>query len=112
MSFISSATTVLATDIPSDTGGPYVVAAYLVFLVLLAVYVAIMAQRLLKIGKKADELAARLDHVQNAGAGAVQGDTHGAHAHAVGGTVTSDPLAKGGDAGAVTPAQPTAGASS
>jgi hypothetical protein len=66
----------LAADIPSDTGGPYVVAAYVVFLVLIAIYVAIMAQRLTKISKTAAELEARLSHVQSAGAGTVQGDVH------------------------------------
>jgi type II secretory pathway component PulM len=66
----------LAADIPNDTGGPYVVAAYVVFLVLIAIYVAIMAQRLTKISKTAAELEARLAHVQGAGAGAVQGDVH------------------------------------
>lgn len=113
MSLLSSTVSVIASDIPNDTGGPYVVAAYVVFLVLLAVYVAIMAQRLSGIAKKADDLAARLDHVESAGAGAVQGNTHGAHAHAPAGGVTpATPAASGGNAAAVTPAQPTAGASS
>lgn len=63
--------------VPEDSGGPYVAAAYVVFLVLIAVYVAIMAQRLGRISKQAAELQERLAHVQGAGAGAVQGDVHG-----------------------------------
>lgn len=71
--------TVLAqsdTVVPEDSGGPYVIAAYVVFLVLVFVYVAIMAQRLTKISKMADDLEARLDGLQHSasqGAGAVQG---------------------------------------
>lgn len=64
-----------ADTIPEDSGGPYVIAAYLVFLVLVFVYVAIMAQRLQKIAKTADDLERRLDgldHAQHQGAGAVQ----------------------------------------
>lgn len=74
-----SLSTVLAqsdTMIPEDSGGPYVIAAYVVFLVLVVVYVAIMAQRLTKISKMADDLEARLDgldHSAHQGAGAVQG---------------------------------------
>lgn len=45
-----------ASTIPSDVGGPYVVAAYLVFLVLTVTYVAIMARRLTGLVRKADEL--------------------------------------------------------
>ncbi len=65
-----------ADTIPEDSGGPYVIAAYLVFLVLILVYVAIMAQRLQKISKQADDLERRLegiDHAQHQGAGPVQG---------------------------------------
>lgn len=65
-----------ADTIPDDSGGPYVIAAYLVFLVVILVYVAIMAQRLQRISKQADDLERRLDgvaHAQHQGAGAVQG---------------------------------------
>ena len=65
-----------ADTIPGDSGGPYVIAAYVVFFVLVFVYVAIMAQRLTKISKIADDLEARLDGLEHAGhqgAGAVQG---------------------------------------
>lgn len=67
-----------ADTIPEDSGGPYVIAAYLVFFVLLLVYLAIMAQRLGRISKQADDLERRLDgidHAQHQGAGAVQGGT-------------------------------------
>lgn len=76
MSLVSTISSVNAVVIPEDSGGPYVIAAYMVFLVLIAVYVAIMAQRLTKISKQAAELEARLGHVQGQGAGAVQGDVH------------------------------------
>src|ERR1700712_4448177 len=47
--------------IPTDTSGRYVAAAYLVFFVLVVVYVAIMAQRLRKVERQADDILARLD---------------------------------------------------
>ncbi len=77
MSLVSFVPSAVGAVIPEDSGGPYVIAAYLVFLVLIAAYVAIMAQRLTKISKQAAELEQRIVHVQNAGAGAVQGDVHG-----------------------------------
>lgn len=46
--------------VPTDTSGRYVAAAYLVFFVLIAIYVAIMAQRLRRIQRMADDLQARL----------------------------------------------------
>ena len=63
--------------IPEDSGGPYVIAAYVVFLVMVVVYLAIMAQRLQRIAKTADELEARLDAMQSAG-GAPQTTTSSA----------------------------------
>lgn len=65
-----------ADTIPEDSGGPYVVAAYVVFLVIILVYVAIMAQRLSKVSRTAADLERRLegiDHAQHQGAGPVQG---------------------------------------
>lgn len=47
--------------VPTDKSGRYVAAAYLVFFVLIAVYVAIMAQRLRRIARMADDLQQRLD---------------------------------------------------
>ncbi len=65
-----------ASTIPDESGGAYVIAAYVVFLVLVVAYVAIMAQRLTRISKIADDLEARLDGLEHAGqqgAGVVQG---------------------------------------
>ena len=43
--------------LPLDDAGPYVAAAYLVFLALILIYVAIMAIRLSRIEKEIDDLA-------------------------------------------------------
>jgi hypothetical protein len=43
--------------LPLDDAGPYVAAAYLVFLGLILVYVAIMATRLSRLEKEIDEVA-------------------------------------------------------
>jgi hypothetical protein len=43
--------------LPLDDAGPYVAAAYLVFLGLILVYVAIMATRLWRVEKEIDEVA-------------------------------------------------------
>ena len=43
--------------LPLDDAGPYVAAAYLVFLALVLVYVAIMAAKLSRISREIDELA-------------------------------------------------------
>ena len=43
--------------LPLDDAGPYVAAAYLVFLALILTYVAIMAIRLSRIEKEIDDLA-------------------------------------------------------
>ena len=48
--------------LPLDDAGPYVAAAYLVFLALILIYVAIMATKLVRIERdlsELDELAAR-----------------------------------------------------
>ena len=42
---------------PLDDAGPYVAAAYLVFLGLILLYVAIMATRLSRVEKEIDEVA-------------------------------------------------------
>lgn len=49
-----------ASTIPEDSGGPYVVAAYVIFVVTVVVYLAIMAQRLRKVARQADELEQRV----------------------------------------------------
>jgi len=43
--------------LPLDDAGPYVAAAYLVFLTLILVYVAIMAGRLVRIQREIAELS-------------------------------------------------------
>jgi hypothetical protein len=43
--------------LPLDDAGPYVAAAYLVFLALILVYVAIMAAKLVRIEREVVELA-------------------------------------------------------
>jgi hypothetical protein len=43
--------------LPLDDAGPYVAAAYLVFLALILIYVAIMAGRLVRIARELDELS-------------------------------------------------------
>jgi hypothetical protein len=43
--------------LPLDDAGPYVAAAYLVFLALILIYVAIMAGKLARIGRELGEIA-------------------------------------------------------
>ena len=45
-----------APALPLDDAGPYVAAAYLVFLALILIYVAIMASKLARIGREVAEL--------------------------------------------------------
>jgi len=47
--------------LPLDDAGPYVAAAYLVFLALILVYVAIMASKLVRISRDLGELTEILD---------------------------------------------------
>jgi hypothetical protein len=42
--------------LPLDDAGPYVAAAYLVFLALILIYVAIMASKLVRIARELGEL--------------------------------------------------------
>jgi hypothetical protein len=42
--------------LPLDDAGPYVAAAYLVFLALILIYVAIMASKLVRIARELDEI--------------------------------------------------------
>ncbi len=48
--------------LPLDEAGKYVAAAYLVFLALLLIYVAIMAGRLSRLERDLSELNETLDH--------------------------------------------------
>jgi hypothetical protein len=47
--------------LPLDDAGPYVAAAYLVFLALILIYVAIMASKLVRISRDLGELTEILD---------------------------------------------------
>ena len=47
--------------LPLDDAGPYVAAAYLVFLALVLIYVAIMASKLSRIGREIEELSSHVD---------------------------------------------------
>ncbi len=47
--------------LPLDDAGPYVAAAYLVFLALILVYVSIMASKLVRIEREIGELARVVD---------------------------------------------------
>jgi hypothetical protein len=47
--------------LPLDDAGPYVAAAYLVFLALILIYVAIMAAKLVRIEREIVELADVVD---------------------------------------------------
>lgn len=73
-----------AVVVPEDSGGPYVIAAYVVFLTIVVIYVAIMARRLTALTRKADEIQERLDRrdaQQAAGTGAApNGESAGAPA--------------------------------
>ncbi len=54
--------------LPLDEAGKYVAAAYLVFVALLLVYVAIMASKLSRIEREVVELAELVEGRQDAGA--------------------------------------------
>ena len=47
---------VIASPLPFDTGAPYVAAAFLVFLALILLYVAIMAGKLSRIERELGDL--------------------------------------------------------
>jgi hypothetical protein len=47
--------------LPLDDAGPYVAAAYLVFLALILIYVAIMASKLARIARELGELSEIVD---------------------------------------------------
>jgi hypothetical protein len=47
--------------LPLDDAGPYVAAAYLVFLALILIYVAIMANKLVRIARELGEVAELLE---------------------------------------------------
>jgi hypothetical protein len=47
--------------LPLDDAGPYVAAAYLVFLALILIYVAIMASKLVRIARDLDDVTKLVD---------------------------------------------------
>jgi hypothetical protein len=51
--------------LPLDDAGPYVAAAYLVFLALILVYVAIMASKLVRIARDLDEVADLVERAES-----------------------------------------------
>jgi hypothetical protein len=55
--------------LPLHTAGPYVAAAYIVFLLVVLIYVAIMARKLLRNSRELQELRAQLEERQPTGAG-------------------------------------------
>jgi hypothetical protein len=58
--------------LPLDEAGKYVAAAYLVFLALILIYVAIMAAKLARIEREVVELAELVERKQDAAAPAPQ----------------------------------------
>lgn len=50
----------------ADTGGSYVAAAYLVFVIALFVYLAIMANKLVKMQRTLSEIRAKTESSQDA----------------------------------------------
>jgi hypothetical protein len=52
--------------LPLDDAGPYVAAAYLVFLALLLIYVAIMAGKLVRIARELGELTQLVERREQA----------------------------------------------
>ena len=55
--------------LPLHTAGPYVAAAYLVFLLIVLVYVLIMARKLMANSRELRELRRQFDERQHPGAG-------------------------------------------
>jgi hypothetical protein len=54
--------------LPLDDAGPYVAAAYLVFLALILIYVAIMASKLVRIARELTEITELVQQRQRAAA--------------------------------------------
>ncbi len=58
-----------APALPLHTAGPYVAAAYIVFLVIVLIYVGIMARRLTSNARELRDLRAQLEEREHTGAG-------------------------------------------
>ena len=67
--------------LPLDEAGRYVAAAYLVFLVILAVYLAIMASRVRRVERQMDEVEAARKEAEGPanGAGRTEEERTGSH---------------------------------
>ena len=89
----------LAADpaVPNDIGGKYVAGAYVVFIVLLLVYVAIMAMKLARIEKGLGEVAEIAEAHRNEGATPAEAAT-AAPTPSTTHTVTPGPAASGATA--------------
>ena len=61
--------------LPLDDAGPYVAAAYLVFLALILIYVAIMASKLVRIARDLDEVADLIERREARKVGAEEQET-------------------------------------
>lgn len=55
----------LTPVVAADTGGSYVAAAFLVFVVVLIIYLAIMANKLVKIQQTLTSILRRIDEEQS-----------------------------------------------
>ena len=88
----------LAADpsVPNDVGGKYVAGAYVVFIVLLLVYVAIMAMKLARIEKGLGEVAEIAE--ARRGEGATPAEVAKAPTPSTTHTVTPGPAASGATA--------------
>jgi hypothetical protein len=58
-----------APALPLHTAGPYVAAAYIVFLLIVLVYVWIMARKLLSNSRELRDLKAQIEEREHTGAG-------------------------------------------
>jgi Na+-transporting methylmalonyl-CoA/oxaloacetate decarboxylase gamma subunit len=83
----------LAADpsVPNDVGGKFVAGAYVVFIVLLLVYVAIMAMKLVRIERGLGEVAEIAEQRRDEGAAETAEPVAAATTH----TVTPGPAASG-----------------
>ena len=68
--------------LPLDDAGPYVAAAYLVFLALILIYVAIMASKLVRIERENVELSDVVER-RRGGAGQEEREADGERSEAV-----------------------------
>ena len=82
-------------SVPNDVGGKYVAGAYVVFIVLLLVYVAIMAMKLARIEKGLGEVAEIAEARRDEGATPAEAAKAAAPTPSTTHTVTPGPAASG-----------------